>query len=160
MIPLIVEEHLRKAHHSYEIHPHPIATSAQELAAREHVSGYRVAKPVAVLLDGRLAIAVVSAVERVRLGILEEATGAKHAELVSEPELLARFRPCDPGAEPPLGVFGVPIFVDAKLAQEDRLVMPGGTYRDAIVLDTAEWMRCEQVQEVANLGALTWGSSP
>ncbi len=160
MIPTIVEEHLRKAHQGYEIHPHPVATSAQELAAREHVSGYRVAKPVAVLLDGRLAIAVVSAVERLRLGVLEEATGAQHAELVSEVELLAPFSPCDPGAEPPLALFGVPIFVDAKLAQADRIVMPGGTYRDAIILDTAEWMRCEQVQEVPNLGALTWGESP
>jgi hypothetical protein len=51
--------------------------------------------------------------------------------------------------------FDVPIFVDASLAREPRLVMPGGAYHDAIVLDTAEWMRCERVQSIANLGART-----
>jgi Ala-tRNA(Pro) deacylase len=159
MIPSNIEAHLKQSHAGYEHHEHPIATSAQELAAREHVSGYRVAKPVVVKLDGKLAIAVVSAVERLRLGVLEEATGTT-AELVTGQELIEMFRPCDPGAEPPLAVFGVPIFVDANLTQERRLVMPGGTYRDAIVLDTAEWMRCEHVQPIPNRGALTWGTSP
>jgi hypothetical protein len=30
--------------------------------------------------------------------------------------------------------------------------MPGGTHEDAIVLDTYEWMNCEKVQAIANLG--------
>jgi Ala-tRNA(Pro) deacylase len=154
MIPASIQEHLTQFHAGWEHHVHPVATSAQELAAREHVSGHRVAKPIVVRLGGRLAIAVVSAVERVRLGVLEEATGAA-VELVESRELLEPFRPCDPGAEPPLAVFDVPIFVDAELANEPRLVMPGGTYHDSIVLDTTEWMRCERVQPIANLGAPT-----
>lgn len=152
MIPTMIEAHLKEHHPGYELHTHPFAMSAQDLAATEHVSGHRVAKAVVVRLDGRLAIAVVSAAEKVRLGVLEEATGAA-AELVPEHELAERFRPCDPGAEPPLGLFGVPIFVDATLAHAPRLLMPAGTYMDAVLLDTAEWLRCEQVQPVANLGA-------
>lgn len=151
MIPAMIEAHLREHHHGYEHHQHAVAMTAQDLASSEHVTGHRVAKAVVVRLDGELAIAVVSAAERVRLGVLEEATGAT-AELVSEPELTERFQPCDPGSEPPLGLFGVPIFVDAALAREPRLLMAAGTYRDAVVLDTAEWMRCEQAQPVANLG--------
>jgi Ala-tRNA(Pro) deacylase len=152
MMPAIVEMHLREHHPGFEHHTHEAVVTAQDLAAIEHVSGHRVAKPVVVKLDGRLAIAVVAAVDRVRLGILEEAT-ATAAELVPEAELAAAFEPCEAGAEPPLAVFGVPILVDEKLLGERRLLMPAGTHRDAVVLDTHEWLTCEHVQPVPNLGA-------
>ncbi len=151
MIPAMIETHLRERHRSYESHHHSIAMSAQELAAAEHTSGYRVAKPVVVRLDGKLAIAVVAATDRVALGTLEEAT-ASTAELVPETEFAGQFRPCEPGSEPPLALFGLPIFVDEKLLHEKRLLMPGGTHEDAIALDTHEWIQCEEVQPIANLG--------
>lgn len=152
MIPAMIEAHLREHHPGFEHHTHDTAMTAQDLAAAEHVSGYRVAKPVVVKLDGRLAIAVVAAAERVRLGTLEEAT-ATAAELVPESEFAASFQPCEAGAEPPLAVFGVPILVDEKLLGERRLLMPAGTHRDAIVLETHEWLLCEHAQPIANLGA-------
>lgn len=152
MIPSLIESHLRSHHGGFEHHTHASAMTAQELAAAEHVSGYRVAKPVVVKLDGSLAIAVVAAPDRVSLGVLEEATGAS-AELVPEAEFAGRFVPCEAGAEPALSLFGLPIFADERLMHESRLVMPAGTHEDAVVLDTHEWMRCEKVQTIANLGA-------
>jgi Ala-tRNA(Pro) deacylase len=151
MIPAMIEAHLRERHSVYEHHRHAVAMSAQELAAAEHVTGYRVAKAVVVKLDGKLALAVVAATDRVALGTLEEAT-ASTAELVPEAEFAGSFRPCEPGSEPPLALFGLPIFVDEKLLHEKRLLMPAGTHEDAIALDTHEWIRCEEVQPVANLG--------
>lgn len=151
MIPAMIETHLRAHHGGYEHHRHPSAATAQELAAAEHVSGYFVAKPVVVMLGGQLALAVVSAADRVNLGVLEEATGSE-AELVPEIEFAGRFEPCDAGAEPALAVFGVPIFADEKLLHAPRIVMPAGTHEDSVVLDTHEWMRCEKVQPIANLG--------
>ena len=151
MIPTMIEEHLQVNHPGFVHHVHTVAMTAQALAQSEHVSGHRVAKPVIVRLDGKLAIAVVAATEKVNLGMLEEATGAS-AELVPEPEFAQRFSPCEPGAEPPFGLFGLPIFVDQKLLLERNLVMPAGTHEDAVVLDTHEWMRCEKTQPVANLG--------
>lgn len=151
MIPAMIETHLREHHRGFEHHPHPSAMTAQELAAAEHVSGYRVAKPVVVRLDERLAIAVVAATDRVSLATLEEATGTT-AELVPEEEFAGRFHPCDPGAEPPFAIFGIPLFVDEKLLHEARLLMPAGTHEDAVALDTHEWLRCENVQPIANLG--------
>ncbi len=152
MIPVMIETHLREHHVAYERHHHAIAVSAQELAAAEHVSGYRVAKPVVVKLDGKLAIAVVAATDRVALGTLEEATASTAAELVPETEFAGSFRPCEPGSEPPLALFGLPIFVDEKLLHEKKLIMPAGTHEDAIALDTHEWIQCEEVQPIANLG--------
>jgi Ala-tRNA(Pro) deacylase len=158
MIPRPIESHLRESHRGYEHHTHRTAMSAQELAAAEHVSGHRVAKPVVVSLDGLLAFAVVAAADRVSLAALEEATG-RPTELVPESEFSPRFQPCEAGAEPPLAMFGVPIFVDESLLKEKKLVMPGGTHEDAIVLDTGEWMRCEGVTPIAGLGTAMMGHS-
>ena len=151
MIPTMIEAHLRLRHQGFEHHTHSAAMTAQDLAAAEHVSGRRVAKPVVITIDGQFAIAVVAASERVNLGALEEATG-RRAELAPEALFAQQFEPCEPGAQPPLALFGLPIFADQKLEQERWLVMPGGTHEDAIVLDTYEWMNCEKVQAIANLG--------
>ncbi len=151
MIPSAIETHIHGRYRRHVHHTHASAATAQELAANEHVSGYRVAKPVVIELAGELAIAVVAATDRVNLAVLEEATGSR-AEIVPEIEFADRFRPCEPGAEPPLALFGVPIFVDDKLLREWAVVMPAGTHEDAIVLETAEWAWCEKVQPIANLG--------
>ena len=151
MIPATVEAYLRSRHSGFAHHVHPIAMTAQERAAADHVTGRRVAKPVIVRLGGRLAIAVVRATDRVSLAALEEATGDR-AELVGEQEFASHFAPCELGAEPPLALFGLPIFVDERLERVPTLVMPAGTHRDAVELDTNAWMRTEHAQPVASLG--------
>jgi Ala-tRNA(Pro) deacylase len=151
MIPTLVEAHLRLRHLTFRHHTHVPAMTAQDLAAAEHEKGRHVAKPVIVRLNGQLAMAVVPATEKVNLAALEEVTGAT-AELVPESEFARRFEPCEVGAEPPLALFGVPIFVDEKLGRERTLLMPAGTHEDAVTLETHEWMKCEQAQPVANLG--------
>lgn len=153
MIPATIQDHLRQHHMGWEHHHHRTATSAQGLAHAEHVTGYHVAKPVAVKVGGKRAMAVVSAAQRVRLGVLEEATGSA-VELVPEQEMWNWFVPCDVGTEPPLSIFNLPIFVDADLLKVKRLLMPAGTYQDSILLDTDEWVRCEGVQEIPNLGTV------
>jgi Ala-tRNA(Pro) deacylase len=152
MIPSMIESHLRKHHRDFEHHVHSLAMTAQDLAAADHVTGYRVAKPVVVKLGGKLAIAVVSATDKVALGVLEEATG-ESAELVPETEFAPKFSPCEAGAEPALGIFGMPIFADEKFLHEDKIVMQAGTHEDSVVLDTHHWILCEKIQPVANLGA-------
>ena len=151
MIPTMIEAHLRQKHQGYQHHVHGTAKSAQALAASEHVSGRRVAKPVVIRMAGDLALAVVAASERLNLAALEEATGIT-AELVDEVDFESRFQPCERGSEPPLALFGVPIFMDSKLESEPLLLMPAGTHQDSILLDTHEWMACEHAQPVLNLG--------
>ncbi|BDG10459.1 aminoacyl-tRNA deacylase [Anaeromyxobacter paludicola] len=152
MIPRSIEAHLHEHHAGSEPRFHFRAVTAQRLAAAEHISGRRVAKPVVVRLDGKLALCVVSAAERLDLGALEQATGAP-ARLATEDEFAELFQPCEAGAEPALGMFGLPIYVDADLARERTLLMRAGTHEDAVELDTAEWMRCEGARPVERLGA-------
>ncbi|HEU4384097.1 MAG TPA: YbaK/EbsC family protein [Anaeromyxobacteraceae bacterium] len=152
MIPAPIETYLREHHLPFEHHVHARAIPAQMFAAAEHVSGSRVAKPVVVSLDGHQCIAVVSAMQKVDLEALSRATRARDVRLVPEAVFAEKFWPCEPGAEPPLGMFGMPIYVDAELAHEPFLVMRGGTHEDSIQVETRAWMKAESVHPVPGLG--------
>lgn len=153
MIPERIDRYLR-AHHPGCAHTtHLRAVAAQRLAAAEHVSGTRVAKTVVVSLDGAMAIAVVGADRVVDLDALRAVSGAERAEFVPEPAFAHRFEPCEAGAEPPLSLFGVPMYVDAGLARQPWLLMRGGTHEDAIQIDTDDWLLSEGARIVDGLGA-------
>jgi Ala-tRNA(Pro) deacylase len=151
LIPASVEAYLRERYRRREHRAHPAAATALDLAAATNVSGRRVGKVVVLRLGRELALAVVAATDRVHLAPLEEATGVG-ATLAPEHELAERFRPCEPGAVPPLALFGAPIFVDDALLRETVLLVPAGTHEDAVVLDTIEWVWCERVQPIVGLG--------
>jgi Ala-tRNA(Pro) deacylase len=151
MIPEPVARYLSEHHLPYEHSVHRRAVAAQRLAAAEHVAGSAVAKPVVVSLDGTLAIAVVAAPDKVNVEVLRRATGAKSAVLAPEGDFAGRFEPCEAGAEPPLGLFGLPIYVDAALAQRPWLVMRGGTHEDALRVETGAWLESERATRVEGL---------
>jgi Ala-tRNA(Pro) deacylase len=152
MIPERIERYLVDHHLPFVHTTHVRAIPAQRFAAAEHVPGDRIAKPVVVSVDGELALAVVAATQKVDVEELGRALGARTVELVPEAEFQQRFEPCEVGAEPPLRLFGMPIYVDAALARMPRLVMRGGTHEDAIEVDTSEWMRSERATPVEWLG--------
>jgi Ala-tRNA(Pro) deacylase len=152
MIPETIDRYLKQHHLAYEHSVHSRTVAAQRLAAAEHVPGDRIAKPVVVSIDGVLALAVVSATEKVDVEALRRATGAETIAIVPETAFEGRFAPCEVGAEPPLGLFGLPMYVDAHLAREPWIVMRGGTHEDAIRIETAAWLRSEGVTPVERLG--------
>jgi len=152
MIPERIESYLKARHLGFEHRLHHRTVPAQMLAAAEHVSGARVAKTVVVSLDGSLAIAVVPATEKVDLEALARATGSASVQIVPEASFAERFWPCEPGAEPPLGLFGMPIYVEETLSAEPSLIMRGGTHEDAISIDTSAWISSEHVRLVKGLG--------
>lgn len=152
MIPERIDRYLKEHHLEYEHHVHARAVAAQRFAAAEHVSGWKIAKPVVVDLDGRLVVAVVSASQRVDVEALRRLTGAVRAELAPEDRFEGRFAPCEVGAEPPLGLFGLPIYVDEELAREPWIVMRGGTHEDALKVETDAWLESEAASPVRGLG--------
>ncbi|HSN16248.1 MAG TPA: YbaK/EbsC family protein, partial [Anaeromyxobacteraceae bacterium] len=105
MIPDTIDRYLKDHHLAYEHTEHMRAVPAQRFAAAEHVPGDRVAKPVVVSLDGRIALAVVSATQRVDVDALREASLASNADVVPEAKFEGLFSGCEVGAEPPLELF-------------------------------------------------------
>ncbi len=152
MIPAAVSAYLRQHNLHYEHLIHGRAITAQRLAAAEHVPGARVAKVVVVAIDGSLALAIVSAMDLVDVEVLRAALGAHDVHLIPEARFANRFAPCEAGAEPPLAMFGLPMYIDAELARKPRLLMRAGTHEDAIDVDTDDWLLCERAQIVVGLG--------
>jgi len=153
MIPVKIEQYLTEHGLPYEPRMHSRAVSADRLAAAEHTSGNCVAKVVVVRADGELALAVIAASQHLDAERLRTVMSARVLTLAPEESFAGRFAPCETGAEPPLAMFGLPIFVDSRLALEPRIVMRAGTHEDAIELFTDDWLLSERARIVDGLGA-------
>src|SRR3989304_4531947 len=70
------EELFRERGVKYKGTTHPEVYTAQEVAAVEHVSGYAMAKTVAVSADGKLVLVVLPAPHRVDITKVKRALGA------------------------------------------------------------------------------------
>lgn len=126
----------------YELHEHPVAYTAQEVAAAEHVSGYELAKVVVVRAGARLVLTVVPAPHRVDLDKVAELLGVEEAELAREEEFASLFPDCEAGAMPPLGnLYGVDVWVDRALSERPRITFTGCDHRHTFRIDYQNFQR-------------------
>jgi Ala-tRNA(Pro) deacylase len=140
-IPSKLIDFLNQGKVSYEILHHPEAFTAQELAAIEHVKGKYHAKVVMVKAGGELVMAVLPADHRVDLKALDLATD-KRVALATESEFKAGFPDCAVGTMPPFGsLYGVPMYVDTSLTEDEFIVFEAGTHTDAIKMSYPDYAR-------------------
>jgi Ala-tRNA(Pro) deacylase len=119
----------------FQLHHHPAAYTAQEVAEKEHVPGDHVAKVVLAVADGRQVMLALPATHRLDLLLVATALGAREVHLAAERDLGEAFPDCDLGAMPPFGnLYGLPVYVDRALAADDSIVVPAGTHTDTIEL--------------------------
>lgn len=132
---------------AFEVSHHPPRYTAQELAQVGHVPGRLVAKVVMLVADGRLVMVVVPATLRVNLALARDALGVSHVRLAQEEEFAHVFSDCEVGAMPPFGnLYGVPVYVDAALAQDPVIFFKAGTHEDVVSLSYAEFERLVRPQ--------------
>lgn len=137
-----LEQYLAEQHVAYDVHSHPVAYTAQELAAAEHVSGRMVAKAVIVAADGQMVMLVLPAVHQVDLERVAAATGATDVRLAGEDEFAGVFPDCETGAIPPFGnLYDLPTYADPSLARAESIVFPAGTHTDTISLKYSDYER-------------------
>lgn len=117
----------------YQVLRHSPAYSAQEVAAKAHVSGWELAKTVIVKLDGMFAMAVLPASEQIDFEFFEEVTGAREIHLAEEDELLDLFPGCDLGAMPPFGnLYNMKVYVAPELAEDEHISFSAGSHTEII----------------------------
>src|SRR3990172_11839163 len=92
-----LEAYLRENKVRFQVVHHPLAYTAKEVAAAEHVPGQMLAKVVMVLADGRLTMLALPAPLRVDLGKAASALGAKEVRLAHEEEFADAFKDCEVG---------------------------------------------------------------
>lgn len=111
---------------------HSPAYTSQELAAATHISGRVWAKTVIVEANGKMAMAVLPATERVDLDALGRVLGAEVVRLAEEKAFKGRFPDCELGAMPPFGnLFGMPVVVSTTLAEDPEIVFNAGSHQIA-----------------------------
>ena len=139
-----LEAYLRENGVPFEMHHHPEAFTAQEVAAAEHIPGRILGKVVAVKAGGDIAMAVIPAPAHVDLDKAAAAVGSGDVSIASEDEFGPIFSDCDTGAMPPFGngtLYDVPVFVDTTLAQQETVAFDAGTHRDTVHLRYADFER-------------------
>lgn len=126
----------------YLIVEHSPAYAALDVASSAHIAEWELAKAVIVKLDGKMAMAVLPATEKVDLAALAEAAGTKRATTASEDEFQGLFTDCQPGAMPPFGnLYDLPVYVDKSLAANDLIAFNAGTHHTLIRMHYADFER-------------------
>ncbi len=117
----------------YEHLPHEPAYTSQEVAQATHTPGRELAK-VVILTDGEEHVmAVLPATRQVVLSAIRQAAGNEELRLADEAEFQAIFPNVETGAMAPFGnLYGVPVFVDQALREDERITFNAGTHADAI----------------------------
>jgi Ala-tRNA(Pro) deacylase len=125
--------------------PHSPAFTAQEIAASAHIPGKQLAKTVIVKLDGKLAMAVLPASDRVDVERLKAAAGARTVALANEQDFQDRFPECETGAMPPFGnLYGLDVWVAARLAEDEEIAFNAGDHTELMRMAYRDFDRLVQ----------------
>jgi Ala-tRNA(Pro) deacylase len=140
-----LEAYLREHQVPYMLQHHAQAFSAQKIAESEHIPGKIVAKTVIVLADNKLIALVLPASYHADLNKVMAILGARDIRLAHEAEFANAFPDCEVGTMPPFGnLYGIAVYVDKSLTEDEIIVFPVGTYTDTMSLTYADFERLVQ----------------
>ncbi|HET9085371.1 MAG TPA: YbaK/EbsC family protein [Candidatus Limnocylindrales bacterium] len=132
----------------FDIHEHDEAFSATSTALAEGVDVRTFAKVVGVVTDdGRAALLVLDADDRLDLDKASTALDAKHVRLLTEAGLAALTPGCLPGAVPAVGeLFQLPMIADLAVRDDAEISFNAGTHRHSVRVDRPAWERATGVR--------------
>ena len=137
-----IRDFLDSQHIRYFIISHSPAYTAQEIAAAAHVPGKELAKTVVVTIDGKMAMAVLPASNKLDFDKFREAVGTRDVELAAEEDFADMFPGCEVGAMPPFGnLYGMETFVAETLAEDEEIVFNAGNHKELLRLSYADFER-------------------
>lgn len=140
--PSPVTWYLRDRQVSFALHHHAPAYTAQHLAQVEHVPGRMVTKVVIAVADGQMVMLCLPAPCRVNLLKLMSMLCTDNVRLAFEEEIADAFPDCEIGAMPPFGhLYRMPVFVDQRLALDERILFPAGRHTDTIEIAYDDFAR-------------------
>ena len=128
----------------YEVIHHVADYSALETAHDTHTPGAEFAKAVVLYAPDGPVMAVLPAPSRVDIERFGEVLGTDEVRLANEASLRALFPDCQLGAEPPFGhLYGMRVYVDESLADEEYITFNAGSHDEAIRLRFTDYERLE-----------------
>ena len=126
----------------FTVKQHPLAYTAQEIAASQHVSGKQLAKCVVAITDSGACLAVLPAHLRVDLAKLKALVKATRLSLAKEAQTRGIFTDVQPGAMSVFGhLYNVPTIVDKSLVSTERIVCNAGSHRETVTIRYEDFAR-------------------
>lgn len=117
----------------YDVLPHQKAFRAAEIAHALQTTEKVMAKVVIVKVQGRFVMMVLPARWNVDLRRLRTVFATHQVRLATEDEITGLFPDCELGAMPPFGnLYGLPVYVDQSLTEDEEIVFQAGTHSEAI----------------------------
>jgi Ala-tRNA(Pro) deacylase len=124
----------------YEVLAHQEAYRAPEVAHALDAPEKEMAKVVIVRVEERSVMTVLPANWKVDLHRLRDVFLSNLVRLATEQEFKDLFPDCDVGAMPPFGnLYGLDVYVDRSLTEDDRIVFQAGTHSEAIRMRYADF---------------------
>ena len=121
---------------------HSPAYTAQEIAARSHISGQDMAKTVIVKINGKMAMTVLPASYKIDFEALMNVTGSANVDLASEEEFKYMFPDCEIGAMPPFGnLYDLDVYVTKTLAEDEEISFNAGTHSELVHMKYKDFER-------------------
>lgn len=121
---------------------HSPAFTSTEIAESVHMDRHDFAKTIVVVIDEVMGLVVVPASARLALPELREMFQTTHVRLATEDEFTDVFPDCALGAMPPFGnLYGLPIYVEASLAERPEIAFNAGTHTEVIKMAYADFDR-------------------
>ena len=131
---------LDERHASYQTVRHDRTVTAQQTASAAHIGQRHFAKTVMLLVEGKLAMLVMPSPFRADLSRLSRALGGREVDLAHEIDFKMAFPDCELGAMPPFGnLYGMPVYVDARLAGQDDIAFNAGSHTDVVRMPYPEF---------------------
>ncbi|MEP6935783.1 MAG: YbaK/EbsC family protein [Nitrospirota bacterium] len=119
----------------YELVSHQKAYTAHDVAQTLDVPGKLIAKVVMVKSDNYFVMTVLPSTWRVDLKRLRDVLEVRDVRLATEAEITNMFPDCQVGTMPPFGnLYGVEVYVDQLLTEDESIIFEAGTYVGAMKL--------------------------
>jgi Ala-tRNA(Pro) deacylase len=126
----------------YETAEHPLAYTAMEVAGSQHIPGKQMVKSVIVKSGNEFLMCVLPAIHMVDFDKLKKLLDTDTLHLAEEEELIQLFPDYEVGAEPPFGhLYGLPVYADQILREDEEIVFNAGTHTDVIKLKFSDYHR-------------------
>jgi Ala-tRNA(Pro) deacylase len=132
-IPSKLKDHLDSQKVLYELLTHEEAYTSPEIAHLLHVPGKELAKVIMIRVGERFVMTVLPSTWKIDLSRLKEIFREGPVQIATEEEFKGFFPDCEVGAMPPFGnLYGLEVYVDRSLTEDEEIVFQAGTHHDAI----------------------------
>lgn len=112
---------------------HSPVYTAQEIAASVHIPGKGLAKSVLIKIDGKMAMAVLPASDKIDFDLLKSVIIGTNIRLAYEQEFIDKFPDCEVGAMPPFGnLYGLEVYVSESLSKNEEIAFNACSHSELI----------------------------